>query len=99
MHLGGDVRGNYGDVNVYRCDDSDKLTDFLDWTIGWYVTEGETGELVPSGDHYMIGYASNPTCELERALDGDDEGEWIDGAYHAKMYGKAVVCTPETRCY
>lgn len=99
LHLGGDPRGNYGDVNVYRCDDSDALLGFLDWTIGWHVVEGETGELVPSADRFTIGYASNPTCELESALDGDDKGEWIDGAYHAKLDGVDVVCTPETRCY
>ena len=96
LHLGGDVRGNYGDVSVYRCDDSDKLTAFLDWTIGWHVTEGETGELVPGGAHFMIGYSSNRTCGLARALDGDDACECNDGDYHDKLNGRAVVCAPET---
>jgi hypothetical protein len=41
VHLGGDVRGNYGGVRIYRAD-SLADTGFLDWTLGWHV---ETAEL------------------------------------------------------
>ena len=98
LHLGGDVRGNYGNVKVYRCDDTDKLTNFLDWMIGWQVIRASDGEAVEGSDRFQIGYAQNPTYELESALDGDhnEKGKWIDGAFHSKIDGEKVICYPET---
>ena len=98
LHLGGDVRGNYGNVQVYSCGDTDKLTYFLDWVIGWHVVRANDGEFIDDYDKFRIGYASNPTCELDDALDGEhgEKGEWIDGAFHAKIDGEKVICYPET---
>ena len=100
LHLGGDVRGNYGNAKVYRCDDvyKDALQYFLDWTIGWHVVRANNGESIEENDRFQIGYAQNPTSELESALDGDhdEKGEWIDGAFHAKMDGEKVICYPST---
>ena len=97
LHLGGDVRGNYGNVKVYRCDDTDKLTYFLDWVIGWHVMYANDCEYI-EGDRFEIGYAHNPTSELESVLDGDynEKGEWIEGAFHAKIDGEKVICYPYT---
>ena len=98
LHLGGDVRGNYGNVQVFRCDDSDKALYFLDWMIGWHVIRASDGEPIEQNDRFQIGYAQNPISELESALDGDcdENGEWIDGAFHAKIDGEAVICYPKT---
>lgn len=98
LHLGGDVRGNYGNVQVYRCNDTDKLTYFLDWVIGWHVVRASDGEFIDDYDRFRIGYASNPTCELDDALDGEhgEKGEWIDGAFHGVIDGVKVICHPET---
>ena len=98
LHLGGDVRGNYGNVQVFRCDDSDKALNFLNWVISWYVVRASDGEPIEQNDRFQIGYAQNPTSELESALDGDycENGEWIDGAFHAKIDGEEVICYPET---
>lgn len=65
-HQGGDVRGNYGAVQLYR---ADYLADsgFFDWVIGWSVNYAN-GEPVEQNDRFGIGYASNPTCELQDHL-------------------------------
>tara|TARA_Y100000114_G_scaffold139640_1_gene143836 strand:+ start:630 stop:1280 length:651 start_codon:yes stop_codon:yes gene_type:complete len=98
LHLGGDVRGHYGNVQVFRCDDSDKVLNFLDWVIGWHVVRASDGEPIEQNDRFQIGYAQNPTSELESALDGDysENGKWIEGAFHAKINGEKVICYPET---
>ena len=98
LHLGGDVRGNYGNVQVYRCNDNDRLLYFLDWTVGWHVVRASDGKPFEQSDRFQIGYAQNPTSKLESALDGDydEKGEWIDGAFHGKIDGKKVICYPAT---
>ena len=56
------------------------------------------GESIQESDRFLIGYAQNPTYELESVLDGDHnaKGEWIDGAFHAKIDGEKVICYPST---
>ena len=99
LHLGGDVRGNYGNVQVFRCDDTDKALNFLNWVISWYVVRASDGEPIEQNDRFQIGFAQNPTSELESALDGDcdENGEWKEGAFHAKIDGEEVICYPEIR--
>lgn len=78
VHQGGDVRGNYGAVRLYRADD---LADsgFFDWCIGWHVNYAN-GEQVPDNDRFSVGYSSNPTCEVQRHLKGDWQArvQWSD---------------------
>lgn len=70
VHQGGDVRGNYGAVRVYRADD---LADsgFFDWCLGWSANYSN-GEEVPENDRFSIGYSSHPFYEMQRHL----KGEW-----------------------
>lgn len=100
IHRGGDVRGNYGGCRLFR---TDSLGDssFFDWVIGWDIQkDGERLEL----DHYSIGYAQNPTCELERDLEKnengfDAKGHWEDGQFIATLNGEVVECTPYANEY
>lgn len=74
VHQGGDVRGNYGAVQLYRADD---LADsgFFDWVIGWSANYAN-GDEVPQNERFSVGYASNPTCELQ---------DHLKGGYRAKV--------------
>jgi hypothetical protein len=100
VHIGGDVRGNYGNCRLFK---TDSLGDssFLDWMIGWSIEkDGKRLEL----ENYSIGYAQNPTCELERDLEKEEDGhfaagEWQDGKFIAKLNGETVVCIPYTNEY
>ena len=69
VHNGGDVRGNYGRVRLYKVD---SLADsgFLDWVLGWHVNYSN-GEPVPENDRFCIGYASNPFYEMRGYLKAD----------------------------
>ncbi len=90
-------------------DEADRLNEELDDTnviIG--RVDASATELVPSVYDVKAAIQQGSKAleeqitlneELESALDGDDKGEWIDGAYHSKLDGVNVVCTPETRCY
>ena len=62
-HLGGDVRGNYGNVELFGPVDSLADGYFLDWTLGWYATD-LAGKTIAESDETGIGYAQNPTCHL-----------------------------------
>jgi hypothetical protein len=68
QHLGGDVRGNYGAVRLYR---ADSLADsgFLDWCLGWNVNYA-SGDEVPENDHFSVSYAPHPFSEVQRHLKG-----------------------------
>lgn len=92
IHHGGDVRGNYGTPRLYRAEDLAE-SGFLDWSIGWYVTD-EDGNNMDEDGMFMIGYSTCPTAELVDAF-GED-GEWKDGAWHVEHEGKLLICTPYT---
>jgi hypothetical protein len=77
VHRGGDVRGNYGRVRLYKVDD---LADsnFFDWCLGWTVNYDDKTE-VPENDRFSIGYASHPFHEMTKHLkDGDRNIEWSE---------------------
>lgn len=90
-HLGGDVRGNYGPLAVFRVD---SLADsgFFDWVAGWYAeplpddADSEWPELVRWNDRLCVGYSSHPTSELRDALISK-EPAWSDrlGAYIGRL--------------
>ena len=62
-HLGGDPRGNYGNVELFGPVDSLADGYFLDWTLGWYATD-LAGKTIAEDNETGIGYAQNPTCHL-----------------------------------
>jgi hypothetical protein len=72
-HLGGDVRGNYGDAKVYRVGNIAE-SGFLDWVVGWYAEpiaddyDSEWPELQRLNERFCIGYSSWPTGEVGDAL-------------------------------
>lgn len=70
VHRGGDVRGNYGAVRVYRANDL-AYSGFFDWCLGWSANYSN-GEEVPENDRFSIGYSSHPFYEMQRHL----KGEW-----------------------
>jgi len=100
IHIGGDVRGNYGNCRLFE---TDSLGDssFFDWVIGWNIQkDGERLEL----ENYSIGYAQNPTYELENDLEKEENGrcaagEWQDGKFIATLDGEAVECVPYVNEY
>lgn len=66
VHQGGDVRGNYGRVRLYKVDDLAE-SGFLDWCLGWSVNYAD-GTEVPENDRFGIGYASHPFYEMQSHL-------------------------------
>lgn len=75
VHQGGDVRGNYGRVRLYKVDDL-VSSGFLDWVIGWSVNYAD-GTEVPENDRFSIGYASHPFSEMQSHLkDGYKAEVW-----------------------
>lgn len=72
-HLGGDVRGNYGNFEVYRVDNIAE-SGFFDWVVGWYAQpiaddyDSEFPDLQRLNDRFCIGYSSWPTGEVQDAL-------------------------------
>ena len=100
-HLGGDVRGNYGEAEVFRVD---SLADkgFLDWCVGWHVAPVNpargTSELERINDRLTIGYSSRPTSELEQIVRAGSKPVWSErrGSWVAVLedYPAPVLLTP-----
>lgn len=82
-HLGGDVRGNYGPLRVYRLDDIAE-SGFLDWVVGWYASPINTDsvsdcrELETINDRIRVGYSSHPTSEVRDLLWHNTEPTWSE---------------------
>lgn len=88
FHNGGDARGNYGKVGVYKWKGEDSFA-FLDTCVGWNFVEGTdakgnplTNETLQRLDErYQIGYAQNPTYQLhgaiERVLEIDEQNDTV----------------------
>jgi hypothetical protein len=66
VHQGGDVRGNYGRVRLYKVDCLAE-TGFFDWCLGWSVNYAD-GTEVAENDRFSIGYASHPFYEMQEHL-------------------------------
>ena len=93
-HLGGDVRGNYGGVEVFKASELAE-SGFFDMSSGWSV-ENAAGENIDEDGRFDVGYSSNPTAELEGTL--PEEGEWFEGRYYATNEdGVKIVATPHSR--
>jgi len=87
-HLGGDVRGNYGPLRVYRVDNIAE-SGFLDWVVGWYASpinedspnylaDCDCRELQAINDRICTGYSSHPTSEVREHLWQNTEPTWSD---------------------
>jgi hypothetical protein len=91
-HLGGDVRGNYGPMAVYRVDQLGE-TGFFDLVCGWYASpiaslaDSDCRELNAVNDRLSIGYSSHPTSELRNLLFDGCEPVWVErlGCYVARL--------------
>ncbi len=84
IHAGGDVRGNYCGVRVFKVDNPGE-SGFIDWVMGWWadpstIEDEDLRRKVEDGE-FGIGYSSNPTCHLTDYM-GTERGEWRDGAFH-----------------
>jgi hypothetical protein len=72
-HLGGDVRGNYGDAVVYRVDNVAE-TGFLDWVCSWWAEpitaeyDNDDAALQRWNEQFSVGYSSWPTGQVREAL-------------------------------
>jgi len=93
-HLGGDVRGNYGGVTLYRPDAALADCGFLDWTLSWGVEravrrlDSRNRVAVVDWEHdenmserAAQGYSSCPSAELVSMI-GHEDGEWRGGAFY-----------------
>lgn len=95
VHQGGDVRGNYGRVRLYRADNLAD-TGFLDWVLGWDVTYSD-GTEVPLNYRFDIGYSSHPLYEMLDHLKGgkltwSEKRQCFVGVY--TIDGRYVECRP-----
>lgn len=76
FHHGGDARGNYGRVKVYKWHGEDSFS-FLDTCVGWRFESGtdadgkdlDRNKLERMSEKYEIGYAQNPTYQLHGAIE------------------------------
>jgi hypothetical protein len=98
VHKGGDVRGNYGGVRIYRAD-SLADTGFFDWVMGWTVevlnTYTSTNDTFTCWDEdeslteqASPGYHGHPSSYVYDII-GTDNVEWRDGQAYGKLPGVA----------
>lgn len=97
LHLGGDVRGNYGPVQIFVPDYGLADCGFFDWLLGWSLVEGTLDCANP--EEWQVGYTSNPTSQVETDLDDQfgrgHDGEWNDlGQYVVQTKENRVVIVP-----
>lgn len=75
MHMGGDVRGNYGVPEIRGPVDNLCDAHFLDWMVGWYVGvyRKEHGMFYNADEdgEFTSGYHQNPTYHLLEQLKGN----------------------------
>ena len=96
-HLGGDVRGNYGPLAVYRVDSLGE-SGFFDLVCGWfaspinkdsigYLRDCEHPELQTVNDRLSIGYSGHPTSEVRNLLWQGTEPTWSEqlGCFVARL--------------
>lgn len=91
-HLGGDVRGNYGNTRLYGPVNSLVDSNFLDWCVGWSLFDIDSDERLEV-DNFDIGYTSNPTYHMTQEisdLEWNEEKQGFVGMYE----GNKVVCRP-----
>lgn len=74
VHRGGDVRGNYDSVRLFKVSDPASLG-FFDWTLSWTIN----GDIEAS-ERYERGYSSAPTYEVEK--DYGSDGVWVNGRFY-----------------
>ena len=99
VHKGGDVRGNYGRVRLYKVD-SLADTGFYDWVVGWRI-EYSDGENADDHGRFDVGYSSHPTSELSRYLKCG-KLHWSEKrqAFIGMLQGdRAVAAYPDCRVY
>ena len=94
-HLGGDPRGNYGNVELFGPVDSLADGYFLDWTLGWYATD-LAGKTIAEDNETGIGYAQNPTCHLAE-LFKTDRNKWEVITRYSKKFDAFMARTNEGR--
>lgn len=97
IHQGGDVRGNYGRIQLFKLD---SLGDsgFLDWCLGWSVRHSD-GTQPEYEEQCSPGYHSNPFWSglLPNIKDGEKGLRWSEkrNAYVAwDTEGRAVEVSP-----
>jgi hypothetical protein len=97
VHQGGDVRGNYGRIRLYKVSDL-AGSGFLDWTLGWSVRYSD-GTEPRYAEQCSPGYHSNPFYSglVPNIKGGEDGLKWSDKrqAYVAwDVEGRAVEVSP-----
>lgn len=101
IHLGGDVRGNYGTVELRGPVNNLSEAGFLDWKLGWYVTaycakEGRhTVESADVDGEFLQGYHACPTYQLSNSL--KDTPRWSESrdCFVGVMDGRFVDIHPD----
>ena len=100
VHQGGDVRGNYGAWRIYKLEEgwgnSPAECGFIDWVVGWSVSDTAGEPIEHLNDSLGIGYSSSPTCEAEDILDGSIQWSDADGGFLVEYDGDTVVIHPYT---
>lgn len=75
-HLGGDPRGNYGGVSLYRLDDSIGDSGFLDWVLGWDIRRFHGFSNVPTDEmdetraNWIVSESEHDEAASERCCPG-----------------------------
>lgn len=73
-HLGGDVRGNYGEIEVYKIESNIAESGFFDQTLGWIINHNDdqfNDTIQGINDKLSIGYSSYPTGQLQDKIKGE----------------------------
>jgi hypothetical protein len=90
-HLGGDVRGNYGMLRLYKLNGSPADCGLFDTMIGWRLYDDDNEDV--GEDEFDCGFHSNPTYEMQKEIPDlawDEDREGFVGTYE----GKRVCARP-----
>ncbi len=98
VHLGGDVRGNYGRVRLYGPIDNLAETGFFDMSLGWYVLDSEGEDVQRVNDEVCVGYSSEPTSHLESLLDEGCEPAWCEEKKAFRVLIDEEICFASPDC-
>ena len=110
VHIGGDVRGNYGDATLWEIEGCLGDSGFFDWTLGWHASPipsdawwSNDRDLEAINNRISQGYASCPSSDLASLCWNGTEPVWSDrlGSWVCRFadVGFATRIEPTEPCY
>lgn len=93
-YKGGDPRGNYGAIRLYKVDECLSDTGFHGFVLGWNVLDVETDEDIDEHGEFQVGYWDNPT---QHVVDDMTDFEFMNDHWRATWEGRRVKLIPVVR--